>query len=198
MTLRPLRLATALLAGLFLAGCETPAPEQTLPQLSFSHMEPFRLDLGRIEVVNEFVAPGKEPHIEHVMPLPPAAATERWVRDRLRPLGRAGTLRIAIREAKVVEVPLKVEKGWTDLFRKQQSERYDGALEIAMKVLDERQMPLAEIRARTERSRSVGEGISPNERERVWFELVEAMLRDMDGQLERLIREYMAQWLMAS
>jgi len=50
--------------------------------------------------------------------------------------------------------------------------------------------------ARATRSRSVMEDAKPEERERVWFELLEALMKDFDKEMERAIRLYMDPWLL--
>lgn len=63
-----------------LAACEMPAPQQQVPQLTYSHLKPYQLDVGRLEVVTEYRAPLREPNIEHIMPVSPEAAAKRWHR----------------------------------------------------------------------------------------------------------------------
>lgn len=195
MMFRKIGTAAAVVLALSVSGCDTPAPQQRLPQLSFSHLQPFRLNVGRVEVATEYQSPMRDPNVEHVMPLSPEAAVKRWVQDRLQPVGTQNAVRVVIRDASVIEVPLRVEKGVAGMFKEQPSERYDASLEMVIQGLDERNLPRAEIIARSKRSRSVREGITLNERDRVWFEMVEEMMRDLNDQLQGLIPEYMNQFL---
>lgn len=180
----------ALAASLALSACEMAPAQQSQPELTFAHLQPFRLDVGRVELTSAYQMPMREPHVEHVMPLSPEAAVKRWVEDRLQPHGTTGAVRVVVRDARVVEVPLPVEKGLAGLFKKQQAERYDASLEVAMHVLDERNMPQSEIIARTQRSRTAPEGMTLNDREQMWFELVEGMITELDRQLSALIPQY--------
>ncbi|MBW7849502.1 MAG: hypothetical protein H3C38_03270 [Rhodospirillales bacterium] len=192
----PLRLIVAALFVSVLAACEMPAPQQQVPQLTYSHLKPYQLDVGRLEVVTEYRAPLREPNIEHIMPVSPEAAAKRWAQDRLQPMGRSGAARFIIRSAPVVEVPLKVDTGVAGLFKKQQEARYDAALEVVFQILDERQFPQAEIVARGARSRTVPEGTTLNQRDRIWYEMTESLMHDLNGQMEGLIGQYMARWLL--
>ena len=45
------------------------------------------------------------------------------------------------------------------------------------------------------RSRSVAENISLNDRERVWYEMVEQMMNDVNAELDRQIRQNMPRFL---
>lgn len=196
MTLRPLRFAAALLAILATAACETPPPQQRLPELSFANQAPYRLNVGRIEVVSEFQSPNRPPHIENQVPLSPEAAVKRWVQQRLAPMGTAGALRVTIKDARVVEKSLQMDKSVTGFFKKEQSELYDAHLQLVIQVLDERNQPTAEIHARSARSRSVAEGTTLNDRDRIWYEMVEDMILDLNRQLDGLIPQYLGQYLM--
>ena len=195
MILRKIGAAAAVVAALAVSACEVAPPQQRLPQLTFAHLQPYQIDVGRVEVVNEYQSPMRDPNVEHVMPVSPEAAVKRWVQDRLQPVGTTGAVRVVIRDGSVVEVPLKTDKGVTGLFKEQQAERYDATLALLVQVLDERNLPRAEIIARTQRSRTVPEGTTLNERDRVWFGMVEDMMNDLNGQLEGLIPQYFGQYL---
>lgn len=194
--MKPLRLAFALVAALTLAACETKAPVQKLAEISFADKKPIMLDVAQLEIVSEFQAPGKKPNIEHLMPVSPENATIRWVQDRLKPMGKTGTARVVIKDAKVLEVSLKTDQGFTGLFKQEQAERYDAALDVAIVILDGRSMPVADVIARATRTRTVPEGVTVNDREREWHGLSEALVRDIDAQMDGLIRAYFARWVM--
>lgn len=195
MLSRPFRLAAVVLA-LAVAACDMPAPQQQMPQLTYSHLKAFRLDVGRLELVDEYRPPLRAPNVEHLMPVSPEAAAKRWAQDRLQPMGRAGTARFIIRNAAVTETPLKVDAGVSGLFKKQQETRYEASLEVVFQILDERQFPKSEVVARAARSRTVPEGITLNDRDRVWYDMVEALVQDINQQMDGLVGQYMAPWLL--
>lgn len=181
---------------LALAACgQGPAPKPA-PSLSFSDKAAIHLDVAQLEIVPEYVSPGRSPNIEHLMAVSPEAGTVRWVQERLKPMGRTGTARVIIKDAKVVEVPLQVEQGFGGMFKKQQSERYDGSLDVMVQILDERHLPIADVVARATRTRSVPEGVSLNERDQVLFDITESLVRDVDSQMDGLVRSYMHRWVM--
>lgn len=197
MLARSLSLVLALAAMAALSACETPAPAGKLPVLSFANKRPITLDVGHVIIDSEYQSPGKRPNIEQEMPLSPEGAAIRWAQDRLKPVGRSGYARMIVKDARVVEVPLATDKGFTGLFKSEQSERYDGTLDVAIQILDERRMPLADVMARATRSRTVPEGISLAERDKTMFEISEALIKDIDGQMDGLLRTYMAKWVVA-
>ncbi len=174
-----------------LAACETPDPEPAYPELSYAHLGAIQLDVGRIEVVRAYAPPAKKPNVEHLFPVSPLAAAERWVNDRLRAAGRTGVAQATISRASVVEVPLKRTTGVRGIFTKDQSERYDGVIEISIRILGDDGREKARVMSRAERSRTVAEDVSLADRGKVWFEMTEAMMNDLDASLQRQITEHL-------
>lgn len=199
MSLRIGKVAMAFAAVLALGACESVQPQiQRLPDISFAHKQPIMLNIAELRIDPQYQPPGRKPNIEHVMPVSPEAAAVRWAQDRLRPMGAAGSgaARMIISDARVIEVPLPVEKGVTSLFKEQQAERYEGFLDVSIQILDQRNLPIADVVARATRTRSVPQGISLNERDRVLHQMTEDLITDIDNQMDGLIRTYMARWVM--
>ncbi len=77
------------------------------------------------------------------------------------------------------------------LFTKDQSERYDGVIEITIRILGQDGRERASVMSRAQRSRTVAEDLSLIDREKVWFELTEAMMNDLNAALQRQINEHL-------
>ncbi|BAE49123.1 hypothetical protein [Paramagnetospirillum magneticum] len=196
MIARHFRLVVAVVAALTASACQNAKPPmQKLPEISFANLRPFQLDVGQLEIVSEFVATGRAPHIEHLMPVSPEGAAQRWAQDRLKPVGRTGTARVVIKDAKVVEVPLAIDKGISGAFKKEQELRYEAALSVAIQILDQRGMIQGETMAQASRSRTVAEGITLNERDRVLYDISESLVKDIDQQMAQLIQGYLGRWV---
>ena len=193
---RACRLVLTLAAMTALAACESHPPVQKLPEISFADKPPITLDVGQLEIVSEYKSPARLPNYEQLMPISPEAAAIRWAKDRLRPMGRSGYARVVIKNAAVIQTPLKTDKGITGLFKDEQAQRYDGTLDVAIQILDDRHLPLADVTARASRSRTTAEGITVNERDRVLYEMTETLIRDIDSQMDGLIHSYLSQWVM--
>jgi hypothetical protein len=193
---RPILAALLALPLLALGACETPPQTQILPQLTFANKTPLNLNVMRVDVVSEYQAPLKAPNVEHLFTTSPEAAMKVWARDRLNPVGRRNTAQVLVREASVVETTLKTDKGFTGMFKKEQSERYEAVLDVHVVIRDERGMPLAQATGRVTRSRTVAEDVTLNQREQIWFEIVEGLAKELDVILERNIRDYMPAYLM--
>ncbi|CAA7612971.1 hypothetical protein [Magnetospirillum sp. SS-4] len=196
MIARHLRLMVVVAATLTASACQNAAPPmQKLPEISFTHLRPFHLDVGQMEIVSEYVSPGRAPNIEHLMQTSPATAAQRWAQDRLKPMGRAGTARVVIKDAKLTETGLATDTGLTGAFKKEQELRYEGSLEVAVQVLDARHMVVGETVARATRSRTLVEGATLNQRDQAQHEISEALAKDIDEQMTQLIGSYLNRWL---
>ena len=184
-----------MLVCLLMAACSS-EPEKALPQLTFVHQPPIRLNVASLDVVSTYKEPRKPPHVEHKFQTTPEEALKRWAEGRLRPMGRAESARYTVINAAVTEEPLAKTQGIVGAFKNEPSERYTATVEAQLEILnaDGRLVQLASARAT--RSRSLVEGAKPEERERMWFELLEALMMDFNQEMERAIRQYMDPWLL--
>ncbi|MGH3265664.1 MAG: hypothetical protein ACRDNS_27145 [Trebonia sp.] len=187
--------AAATVALGLLAGCETQVPSDQFPEITFGQLPPIDLNVGRIEVVQQYHPPGKKPHVEHLFPVVPALAAERWARDRLKAVGTDGVARVVVVYAGVVEVPLKRTTGIEGMFTVDQSERYDGAIEIKIQIVNGQGQELDSVSTRAARSHSVPEDITLLGREKAWYQMTVAMMNDINTALEQQIKQNFSQWV---
>lgn len=187
----------AVTAALSLGACSTPVPTQTLPQMSFAHLGQLNFNVDSIEIENRYKAPPEGTYIEDRFSTPPASAVRTWALERLIPVGDAGsgTLHVIINRASVQDTDLKLDKSFTGTFTKQQSNRYDLELDVALEILDGSGKQVGFSAAKTARSITTGEDISLNDREKLWFETTEKAMADLNRELESNIRRYLAAWL---
>ena len=188
---------TACLAfvAIVVAGCAAEVQKPGFPQISFAHLQPISLNVARVEVENRYVSPAARPNVEHEFPVSPAAVAMNWGRDRLRAAGASGVARVVVRRASVVEVPLKRSEGVKGLFTRDQSERYDAVIDMMAEIRDEAGNVRVTVESTAKRSRTVSENISLIEREKVWFEMTEAMMSDLNMVLENQMRIHMKAWI---
>lgn len=191
-TFRAVLVAAALAS---LSACQSNPPPQQLPEMTFANLRPFQLDVGQVELVNEFKPPAVPQHIESQVPVSPEKAAIRWAQDRLRPVGTTGAVRYTIKDASVVERSLKTDKSFTGLFKEEQEARYDSTLNVVITFLDDRGYTAATVEAKAGRSQTVPEGMKLSERDRLWYGMVEALMADINGQLEQLLPQYAGQFV---
>lgn len=180
--------------ALALAACETRQQSANLPDLSYAHLGPIRLDVANVEIVDEYYPPLRRPNVEHEFPIPPADAARRWANDRLQAVGRSRTVRFTIRNAAVTEVKLERRAGVVGAFTTDQSERYFGVLDIGVEIRSATGAREAYAEARAEQTRTVSEKASVNDRERVFFEMTEFLMKTIDAELERQIGQHFARF----
>ena len=187
----------SLFAVAFSAGrmCNRGAESQDFRKISFAHLQPISLNVARIEVENRYVSPATRPNVEHEFPVSPAAVASNWGRDRLRAVGASGVARVIVRRASVVEVPLKRTTGVTGAFTRDQSERYEAVIDMMVELRDATGNVRVTAESTAKRSRSVSENISLNDREKIWFEMTESMMADLNTALENQVRIHMKQWI---
>ena len=185
---------TALVLGSF-ASCETVMPPQKFPDLRYKHHAIIRLAAEKIDIVHKIKSPIQKQNIEMEIPVKPSTVANQWAKDRLRAVGGKNIIRVTIVQASIVEVPLAVKDGIRGLFTNDQSERYDGAIEIKIEVINKKGNQLGTISSKSNRSQTVSEDITINTRRKIWFEMVETMMNDVNGSLERQVRQNFQKWL---
>jgi hypothetical protein len=187
------RLFAALML-LGLAGCGSP-PKPGFPQITFTHLPPIRLDVAQIQVVEQYAPPLREPNVEHTMPVSPAAVMHRWAADRLRPVGPSGVATLVIKEASVVAQPLKTTEGLRGMVTTDQEVRYIGNLVVELDVNSAGGLGTGFASAAATRTVTAPEDITLNRRDKILYELTEALARDLNATLEANIRAHLGPFL---
>ncbi|MDF2765146.1 MAG: hypothetical protein K0S81_2140 [Rhodospirillales bacterium] len=180
-----------------LASCTLPVERPDFPELTWTHLPPITLDVAEIEIIDATQPTGASPHVEHLFPLPPAKAAERWARDRLRAGGTANRARFIIQRAEVVEVGLRQTEGISGVFTKDQSERYDAELGVLLEIRSDAGPLLGQVTAELRKSRTVREDASLNERESIWFAITDDLAKLLNAEMERTMPQYLGRWIQA-
>lgn len=81
------------------------------------------------------------------------------------------------------------------MFRRDQSERYDAVIELRVEIRDEVGNSRVTVETKVSRSQTVPENITLIERDKIWFDMAEAMMSDLNAELEKQIRIYMKKWI---
>ena len=187
-------LAAALLIGLALAACGTPRP--VFPELDFAARPALRFDVAGIELEQSYAAPIRQPHVDHLAPVPPADAALRWAEQRLEAAGTSRRLRYDVTEAGIVEVPLETTGGIKGLFLNQQSKRYEAEVAIEVTILADDGFVEGQASVAGTRSSTLAENASEVDRQRLWFELTRDLMADLDRQLETTLTRDLAKFLL--
>ena len=192
-----LKLAGMAVPAAALASCTVVPPIPKFPPLTYSALGRFTFEAERLEVAVDYKPPLAPPNGEHLFAQPPVTVLNRWAGDRLAVTGRGEHyVRFVVIDAHMIETQLPRQSGVRATFTNEQAQRYDGRIEAAVEVRQIRgNFRDGFATAAATRTRSVAEDISLNDRERVWYEMVEQMMVDVNAELDRQIRANMQRFL---
>jgi hypothetical protein len=75
------------------------------------------------------------------------------------------------------------------MFKTEQSDRYDLHIEVKLEVGNPLLASTGYVNASANRSQTVAEDMTLNEREAVWFQMTESAMRELDEKLEAAIKD---------
>jgi len=187
--LRPFGLA---LLSLALASCNTPTGRQSFPEITFQHLQPFRLDVARVQIVDGY-QPDPGADVGNQFPEMPSAVARQWGEDRLLAVGQQGEAIYTITLAKATQTPLKRSTGMQAMTNKDQSDRFDLAITVNLEVQSGGKA--GAVTAQAARSQTVREDMTLNQREGVLFALLDVTMKDVNAQMEKVIPHYLGGFL---
>lgn len=185
----------ALLVLGLVAACSTTVSRPAIETQDFSGQPPLVLSVARIEVVEQYQSPLKEPNVEHSFPTTPAAAFKRWLGERVKAKGQDDTLRVTIQDASAVRVPLPRTEGLEGMFTTDQVERIDGTVSVLLEVVDNGGVVRAFVTAKAQRARTLPEGLTLNERDKAYQQITEALINDLNATIEQNMRQFLSKYL---
>ena len=115
--------------------------------------------------------------------------------DRLLATGVTRRARVVLVTASVTETPLAKTKGLTGTFTIDQVARYDATAEMRVEIVTDAGVVEGRANAIATRSQTVPEDITLNQRDEIWFEMAEALMRDLDDQLVKNIHLHFGRWI---
>lgn len=179
-----------------LAACDTPPQRQQFPQITFQHMAPFNLDVGSVQIAEGYRPQDNPDDISGDFPESPAAAVAQWARDRLKAAGARGQADFTVVEAKATRTPLPRSTGLNAALNKDQSDRYDLAIEVQLNAFNPLSGKSGSVSERVTRSQTVAEDLTLNQREVVLFNLLDSAMKDLNARLEQSIPQYLGPLLL--
>lgn len=179
-----------------LGACDTSPTREPFPKLTYSYLPPFRLAVAEVEVLDQYHPPLAPPYIEQQFPVSPAGTAEQWGHDRLQAVGGSGRAIYTVLRGDAIDVHLaNNDSGMFGQFTVPQSDRYDLTIAVKLDIFDPSGRVVASVNARAIRSNTVAADATLNDRERLWFDMTEATMKDLNGQLEKSIPLYLRAYL---
>lgn len=185
-----------LLPLLLVTACQ-PATTEPLQPLEF-HGPIYRVNTATIDMADDYHTSGTPPHIEKTCDVTPADAIKRWSDARLVAAGNTGRMEVDIQEASIVrhDVP-KTSSGVQGMFTTEQTEIYDGTLEVELKLYNNvRPLPIAHLHVSAHQSQTLPDDAAPIDRERLCHNMTVEMLHRLNSELDANIRAYLSNYLL--
>lgn len=150
--------------------------------------EPIVLDVASIEVQADYVPPMKAPNVDHLIALTPSDAVRLWATKRLKAGGSQGRARVIIKDASVKEQELDRTTGIKGWFTKDQSQKYEGKIQVDIIVDGTARGFSGSVSAAVARATTVAEDVTLAEREKTMTQLVRDLAANLDVELDKSIR----------
>lgn len=179
---------------LFLASCSSVQMPEPVG-LAYLSNKPLRLNVARVEVVKQYQPSSRPPHVENELPVPPTAMIQQWAQDRLLPVGKGGHAVVTIEEASVVEKSLKGPGGLKKVFTSNPSEEYEAKMSVKIEIFDEFGNAKGFAYARAQGSRTVADNLTLGQRRKVWINMMEKIMNNLDEELDRNVRSYLTAYI---
>jgi len=153
------------------------------------------LKVSKINVIDEFRPAGRPPFVDHLFPAQPAVLARRWALSRLVAAGGAATARVTILDGSVKAEDLSRDLGIEGAFKLEQEVLYAGRLEVMVEIVDPDGVAVAVARAEVDRHQTLPEGTTLNQRDRMFFDMADQLVTDLDQELSARMSEYLAGFL---
>lgn len=177
-----------------LTACATPERPQ-FPELRFTHLASITLGVANIQIVEAGGDTLTGTHVENRMPRPPSEAMRNWAQDRLKANGVSGTAIFTIEEASVVGADLATTPGIKGAFTNDQAERYQLRIRATLKLEGVPRVNQAFTDTSVDRSQTVAENATINDREQIWFDMTESSMQEFNKTMEASIRQHLADFV---
>ncbi len=105
------------------------------------------------------------------------SAVGAWANSRLKPVGKAGTAKVVVRNASIAEQ-----------VQGQQGRLYESVLDVRVEAVDPRSNQPVAAEARVTSRRSAPGTVTPEQREQLWAEMARDMVNDLDAKLPPQVR----------
>ncbi|MDY0882225.1 hypothetical protein ACFPL7_21795 [Dongia soli] len=180
---------------LLAAACSSPPPAPQLPPLTYNALPPIRLDVAQVQIDQSYQAPGTAPHIDHLFPQIPAQVAAQWARDRLQAAGQSGQAVYTVTDASATDTVLPRPQSFSAMLTDEQSNRYDLNIAVRLQVTSGDGTRHGAVQVSANRSQTVSEKTTPEQREVVWYQLTQQTMNDLNVKLERDIGAHLAGFL---
>jgi hypothetical protein len=166
------------------------------PQVRFSDMAAYKVDATSVEIVIHDQTPREYPQVGHLAPTTFEQALRGWVSQRFQLTGNSvNKLRVTLREGRITEKVLPIQKGVRGWFKKEEAVAYDGALSFEVAIVDANGSILSKAEATATVGRSLIEGATRADKELTWIDMVNTSFDNADREMKARLKEYMSRYI---
>jgi hypothetical protein len=183
-----LRCAIAAVATGLVVACSSSYETFRPPPLDFSDRAPLRLQAERVSVQSAYRPRGETPYVDNLMPIKPEDAIRQMLEARLIAAGGPGSIQAVILDASVKEEELETQSGLRGFFTTEPAARLEGRFQVQVDRLSATGEVLKSVSTAVTRTASIPEDIGYAERQRIGYELVRDLVRDLDEGLTTNVR----------
>jgi hypothetical protein len=177
----------ALSCALFLSAC---AADQPAPVAKADYVLPpkINLDVQNMTFVDHSTQQSNSPYNTFHFQPTISDAIRQWSTDRLGPVGQTGQGTVIVTDASLTSQALAMQGGMNDWFTRQQASKYIAHAEVEIDL--QGREGAATVTAQATRYESLPENPSPAERQRAYFDVLNALMRDLGQNMERAIQAH--------
>jgi hypothetical protein len=176
-----------------LSACEPST--RPVPELTFVHASPILLNVREAQIDSRYRSPGTPPNIEHTVSPSPEAAMIRWAQQRLRSVGTENIARFTILNAPLTAETLPKSSGFVGAFSTEPGQRWTVTVEGQLEILDEAGNRLDGYTTKVTRSRDIQAGVTDEQRDWFWHDLLSATMGEFDTQMETGVLQHASRWM---
>ena len=169
------------------------AQEQSVaPQVRFAESSIFNVDATSFEIVVQDQTPRTYPQVGYLSPTTYEQALRTWVVQRFQLTGNSvNKLRITLREGRITEKILPIQKGIRGWFKKEEAVQYDGSLNLEIAIIDPNGVVLTKAESAASVTQTLIEGATQPQKEAAWVGMINTTFDNADRELKGRFAESM-------
>ncbi len=173
------------------AGCNLSPPADAVPELTFDQVQKVQLAVNKIDIIDNYQSPLKAPYAEQKFKQTPEEAVTLLVQKQLKAAGGANALRVVLEDASVIEENLPQPRDAAAIFAREAPKIYRAKISLRFEMYDEAapDIVLGNANVTVTRNKSVMGDISLAERDQAFFDLNEALMKDVSSGLQTTVKE---------
>ncbi len=167
-----------------------------IAQVRFADASAYKVDATSLSIVVEDQTPRDYPQVGHLAPTTFEQATRAWVAQRFQLTGNSvNSLRITLREGRITEKILPIEKGIRGWFKKEEAVAYEGALSVEIAIVDPAGSVLSKAEASAMMTRTLIEGATRADKEATWADMIGKSFESVDREIKARLMESMSRYI---